>query len=274
VKIVTFQVDGRVSIGVLAQGGIVDLRELLPSGSAQVMLEALIDGFAGLRKDIGALSEGAPPLPLATVKLQPSVPAPGKVLCVMRNRPALESTSQPYAYVKYAAGGVGPGQVLRLPPSEEGLRFEPEVAAVVRGPARNVPRDEWAQAVFGYTGFLDVVRSSSSSGFSPAGTDDWSKSWDTAWAVGPCVVTEDAVPEPGRALTLRVSTAAGCAEVADPGRPSLPEIVEFLSSVMTLHTGDLIACGGHEAAVATALPDSRAELNLPGIGALAVETRA
>jgi len=127
--------------------------------------------------------------------------------------------------------------------------------------------------MFGYTGFLDVVRPSS--GLAPGDVrDNWTKSWDTPWASGPWVVTSDAVSEPGEGLRLRVTNSSESTDVADPGSPSLPELVEFLSSVMTLHTGDLIACGAHDAAVTPAVAGSRAELTMPEIGTLSVEARS
>ena len=268
-RFATYQADGEVSIGVVVANGVVDLGGLLPGDSAQTMLEALIDGFDELRGPIDSLAAAGPPVRLEAVTLRASVPAPGKVLCVMRNRPELATTPSPYAYLKYADGGVGPGQALRLPAGEVHLRHEPELAAVIRGPARDVPRGAWRSAVFGYTGFLDVVRPSSA--IPRRAGDDWSKSWDTPWAIGPWVVTADELSDPGHGLTIRLTTPSGMLEARDPGSPSLPELVEFLSSVMTLHTGDVIACGAHQDALTPAVPGSRVELTVPEIGALAVE---
>src|SRR5690349_18168213 len=154
------------------------------------MLEALIDGFEELRDTIGGLRAR----PLEEVQLRASVPAPGKVLCVMRNRPALdEGDAPPYAYLKYAGGGVGTGEPLPLPADEAQLSFAPALAVVVRGPARDVAPADWRDAVFGFTGFVDVVRPGSAF----ASGDDWWKSWDTSFAIGPAIVTVDEVPDPG-----------------------------------------------------------------------------
>lgn len=202
--------------------------------------------------------------------LRASVPAPGKVLCVMRNRPALqESSYPPWAYLKHADGGVGTDAALRLPAGEKRLRFEPEIAVVVRGPARAVNPDAWRDVVFGYTGFLDVVRPGS--GFTPAGREDWWKSWDTAFAVGPTIATVGEADLPETGLSLAVTAASGTVSAHDPGVPPLGEIIAFISSVMTLRTGDLIACGAHKAAVLTAAPGSRAQLRVPDCGSLVIE---
>jgi 2-keto-4-pentenoate hydratase/2-oxohepta-3-ene-1,7-dioic acid hydratase in catechol pathway len=271
VRFVTFQAGRGTSIGVVADRGVVDLAELLPAGDPQAMLEALIDGFDDLRDAVEQLARSGAAAPLDAVALRASVPAPGKFLCVMRNRPALDHARHPFAYLKCSAGALGSDEVLRLPRGEPRLWHEPELAVVVRGPARDVAPDAWRTAVFGYTGVLDVVRPSSAF-TAPSGAEDWWKSWDTPWAVGPSIVTADAVVDPGRHLRLRVDGAGADTgvEVTDPGQPALAEIIAFLSSVMTLRTGDLIACGAHEAAVATASPGTDVTLTLPAIGSLAV----
>ena len=103
-RIVTFESERGTSVGALVPDGVVDLAELLPAGTPQAMLEALIDGFEDVRGAIDAL----PARPVTEVRLRASVPDPGKVLCVMRNRPGLEEgDAPPYAYLKYAGGGVG-----------------------------------------------------------------------------------------------------------------------------------------------------------------------
>jgi 2-keto-4-pentenoate hydratase/2-oxohepta-3-ene-1,7-dioic acid hydratase in catechol pathway len=253
----------------MTETGIVDLAPLLDGDEPQAMLERLIDHRDQLSEAIAKLCRTGTAHPLASVSLRASVPAPGKVLCVMRNRPGLhESASPPWAYLKHAAGGVGNDAALRLPVGERNLRLEPELGIVIRGPARDVVPDAWRDAVFGYTGFLDVARPGSDLG--PAGRDDWWKSWDTTFAVGPAIVTVDE-GDPLCGPTLAVTDQSGTVSARDPETPSLGEIIAFLSSVMTLRSGDLIACGAHEAASIDALPGSRVRMELPGSGALSVE---
>ena len=166
-RVVTFESERGESVGALVGGDVVDLADLLPGDTAQAMLEALIDGFADLRDAIDML----PTRPVTEVRLRASVPsphgrtfptaldpAPGKVLCVMRNRPGLEEgTAPPYAYLKFAGGGVGDGEALRLPAGESSLSYAPALAVVVRGPVRDIAPGDWRDAVFGFTGFVDVV---------------------------------------------------------------------------------------------------------------------
>ena len=273
VRLVTFQVGQRPSLGVVGDRGVVDLAEILPADRPQAMLETLIDRVDALRGEVDRLARTGAAVPPDSVVLRASVPAPGKFLCVMRNRPALERASHPFAYLKCSAGAVGSGEVLRLPPGEPELWHEAELAVVVRGPVHNLAPSTWRRAVFGYTAVLDLVRPSSMF-TAGSGAEDWWKSWDTPWAIGPAIITEDELADPGSDLRLRVSDAGHSVEVADPGRPALPEIIAFLSSVMTLRSGDLIACGAHEAATAAARAGSAVELTLPAIGSLAIRVAA
>ncbi|MFZ0384164.1 MAG: fumarylacetoacetate hydrolase family protein [Solirubrobacteraceae bacterium] len=271
-RIACFECDRRTSIGAITKTGIVDLAPLLEGDEPQAMLEWLIDHRDRLSDAIAKLCRTGIAQPLDSVTLRGSVPAPGKVLCVMRNRPALhESSSPPWAYLKYAAGGVGDDATLRLPPGEQDLRLAPELGIVVRGTVRDLAPEDWRDAVFGYTGFLDVTRPGS--GLGPAGHDDWWKSWDTAFAVGPAIVTVDeGVPRLGP--TLAVTDRSGTINTHDPEAPAVGEIMAFLSSVMTLRSGDLIACGAHQAAVVDAMPGSRVRMDVPGSGSLSVEVAA
>jgi 2-keto-4-pentenoate hydratase/2-oxohepta-3-ene-1,7-dioic acid hydratase in catechol pathway len=273
VRFVTFQAGQTPSLGLVGDRGVVDLAELLPADHPQAMLETVIDRFDELRGELERHARTGAAMPPEAMMLRASVPAPGKLLCVMRNRPALERAPHPFAYLKRSAGAVGSGEVLRLPFGEPELWHEAELAVVVRGPVRNLAPEAWRAAVFGYTAVLDVVRPSSifTAG---SGAEDWWKSWDTPWAVGPAIVTEDELADPGRDVRLRVSDSDDSVEVTDPGRPALPEIIAFLSSVMTLRTGDLIACGAHEAATAPASAGSAVELTIPTIGSLAVQVAA
>src|SRR3982074_1327179 len=78
-KFTTFEVEDRISVGLVATRGGVDLGGLLSGDCAQVMLEALIDRFDELRDSIEDLAATGPALPLEAVALHAAVPAPGKV---------------------------------------------------------------------------------------------------------------------------------------------------------------------------------------------------
>ena len=122
VRVVTFESERGESVGALVGGDVVDLAELLPGDTSQAMLEALIDGFADLRDAIDTL----PTRPVTEVRLRASVPDAGQgALRHAQPAGARGRDAPPYAYLKYAGGGVGNGEALRLPAGESSLCFAP-----------------------------------------------------------------------------------------------------------------------------------------------------
>ena len=75
------------------------------------------------------------------------------------------------------------------------FQHEAELGIVTRGPSKSVSRDNWRQAVFGYTGMIDV--SARLEGRSTWRSVSWmGKSFDTFAPVGPCITTADEITNP------------------------------------------------------------------------------
>jgi 2-keto-4-pentenoate hydratase/2-oxohepta-3-ene-1,7-dioic acid hydratase in catechol pathway len=172
---------------------------------------------------------------------------PGKVLCRLFNHGAEDQPEQPVAYLKDPDGAVPPGGVLRLPPGDGPLLLERELAVVVKGPVKRLPRERWREAVFGYTCFLDVVRPP----FDELG-ETWQKSFDTRFSFGPTIALPDE-----RLDALAVERA-------------VPELIELLTTVMTLESGDLLASGADEHDRPRVSPGYELAVEIEGIGRLAV----
>jgi len=76
------------------------------------------------------------------------------------------------------------------------------------------------------------------------GRDFWLAKADTLGPLGPCIVTADEVDDPS---ALRVQSFVNGAPLQDYSTSeaefSVPQLVEFATTVMTLYSGDIIACG-------------------------------
>src|SRR5213079_3791523 len=99
-------------------------------------------------------------LPLSQVRLRPPLPRPGKILACIANyweHGALEARPL-NMFLKNPDAVIGPEDTIVLPEFTEPWIFmhEAELALVIRGPAKKVGRADWQQAVFGYTGLIDV----------------------------------------------------------------------------------------------------------------------
>jgi len=144
---------------------------------------------------------------------------------------------------------IGPGDTIVLPEFTEPWIFmhEAELALVIKGPAKSVKRDNWRPAVFGYTGMIDVSARGEGRRTWKAGS--WlGKSFDTFAPIGPCIATIDEIPNPNDVhVQFWVDGQLRHNYNTDDMEHLVPELVEFATTIMTLNSGDLIACGtNHE----------------------------
>jgi 2-keto-4-pentenoate hydratase/2-oxohepta-3-ene-1,7-dioic acid hydratase in catechol pathway len=175
--------------------------------------------------------------------------------------------------LKSAESVVGPDQTVHLPEVGEAWQFVPEaeLGLVIRGPAKSIQASDWRSVVFGYTCVLDVM----ARGDTQFGRDFWLAKADTLGPLGPCIVTADEIADP---RTLRVkSSVNGHAgqdfSIADADY-SVPEQVELATAVMTLHTGDVIACGTGRDGLRQLSDGDTVAVDIREIGLLKVHVRA
>lgn len=265
-RLVLFEGPGAgrgVRPGALTDQGIVDLSPVagrLDGISPQLLMEQIIEAFDDLRPDFEALAASALPLPVEVVRLRPPLPRPGKILCCVANywEHAQRDPRPLNMFLKNPDAVIGPGDTIVLPGLNEKQQYgdgpgpyvfhhEAELAIVTRGPARKVKRDEWRRAVFGFTAMIDV--SARAEGRSTWRQGSWmGKSFDTFAPLGPCITTADEIEDPNR-LRVRFFNNGELYHdyVTDDMEHKVPELIEFASGIMTLHSGDVIACGtNHE----------------------------
>jgi 2-keto-4-pentenoate hydratase/2-oxohepta-3-ene-1,7-dioic acid hydratase in catechol pathway len=238
--------------GILTERGVADVSSAVEkSHTPQLTMQGIIDAFDRLRPAFEKLAATGEARPLDAVRLRPPLPRPGKILCCIANywEHAQREARPLNMFLKNPEAVVGPGDTIVLPEMTEPWIFmhEAELALVIKGPAKNVRPADWKQAVFGYTGLIDVSARGEGRRTWKAGS--WlGKSFDTFAPIGPCIVTADEVPDPNDVIVrfwddgqLRHNYNT------DDMEHRVPELVEFASSVMTLNSGDLIACGtNHE----------------------------
>jgi 5-oxopent-3-ene-1,2,5-tricarboxylate decarboxylase/2-hydroxyhepta-2,4-diene-1,7-dioate isomerase len=100
------------------------------------------------------------------------------------------------------------------------------------------------------------------------------KGYDTFGPVGPYVVTPDEVPDPANLELRTYVTPAGQAEaeLRQAGNTSqfirrLPELIEFISMIMTLEPGDMIWTGTPKG-ISHVYPGDLMRLEIDGLGVL------
>lgn len=231
-----------------------------------------------LRGDLNAgdLSlEGAEPsVRLADAQMLPPV-TPSKIVCVGRNyrEHAAElgnpMPSEPLLFLKAPSAVISDGDAIELPGASERVEHEGELGLVIGRRCRRLAEDEDPLAyVLGFTCLNDVTARDLQRRdvqFTRG------KSFDTFCPVGPFVVT--GLDPSDLSVVTRVN-----GEVRQSGRTSamafpVPFLLRYISRIMTLEPGDLIATGT-PAGVGPLLEGQTVEVSVEGVGTLSNGVRA
>ncbi len=253
-KLVLFQNGGKGDVlpGVLTDRGVVSVADAAPRGATpQLTMQGIIDHFESLRPSLRRLAENGKALPLSDVRLRAPLPRPGKILACIANyweHGAMEARPL-NMFLKNPDAVIGPGDTIMLPEHTEPWIFmhEAELALVIKGPAKMVKKEDWRSAVFGYTGMIDV--SARGEGRRTWKTGSWlGKSFDTFAPIGPCIATADEIANPNDVhVQFWVDGQLRHNYNTDDMEHPVPVLVEFATAIMTLNSGDIIACGtNHE----------------------------
>ncbi len=207
-------------------------------------------------------------LPITEVKLLSPV-IPTKIIAVGRNYidHATEMGSgvpdSPAIFLKPPTTVIGPMAPIRIPQGVGEVHHEAELAIVMGKVTRNVKPEDVPGHILGYTAANDVTARALQR------TDvQWTraKGFDTFCPLGPAIDTEFDPGEPN-SITCHVN-----GEKRQDGTISdvvfgVPEIVAFVSSVMTLLPSDVILTGT-PGGVGPIEDGDRVEVEIEGIGVL------
>jgi 2-keto-4-pentenoate hydratase/2-oxohepta-3-ene-1,7-dioic acid hydratase in catechol pathway len=236
-KLCTFRRSGSTS----AEVGVLDGSSVKPL-SYPNMISALEAGLDALR----AAPTGSA-VALADVRLLAPIPRPSKLICVGLNYRdhAIESNmaipTLPTIFNKFATSIIGPGDPIVLPAKSQQPDYEAEFAFVIGRGGRHIQADDWAQHVIAYTIINDV-----SARDIQLATSQWlmGKTFDTFAPMGPFLTTADEIADPHN---LDISLELNGQVLQNSNTRELifkiPALVEYLSSVCTLETGDIVSTG-------------------------------
>jgi 2-keto-4-pentenoate hydratase/2-oxohepta-3-ene-1,7-dioic acid hydratase in catechol pathway len=280
VKLVLFEIPGRGEVwpGVLTDEGVVNVADTVPVGhSPQLTMQGIIDDFERLRPELERRVRTSRALPLSSLRLRAPLPRPGKILACIANyweHGALEARPL-NMFLKSPDAVIGPGDTIVLPDFTEPWIFmhEAELALVIKGPAKLVKRGDWKSAVFGYTGMIDV--SARGEGRRTWKTGSWlGKSFDTFAPLGPCIATADEIPNPNDVhVQFWVDGQLRHNYNTDDMEHLVPELVEFATTIMTLNSGDVIACGTNHEGLGPLQDREVVDFEIHGIGRMQLRVR-
>jgi 2-keto-4-pentenoate hydratase/2-oxohepta-3-ene-1,7-dioic acid hydratase in catechol pathway len=279
-KLVLFQSSASADVrpGLLTERGVVDVAAGVPSGATpQLTMQGIIDGFEALRGPLERLAREGAARPLDQVRLRPPLPRPGKILACIANyweHGAMEARPL-NMFLKNPDAVIGPDDTIVLPELTEPWIFmhEAELALVIKGPAKRVQAADWKRAVFGYTGMIDV--SARGEGRRTWKTGSWlGKSFDTFAPIGPCIATLDEIDDPNDVhVRFWVDGQLRHNYNTDDMEHPVPALVEFASTIMTLNSGDLIACGTNHEGLGPLQDGEVVDFEIHGIGRMRLHVR-
>ena len=170
--------------------------------------------------------------------------------------------SEPLMFLKPSTAVIGPGEAIRIPPDVGEVHYEAELGVVIGKRASRVSADKAMEHVLGLTCLIDVtarelqrreVQYTRAKGF------------DTFAPIGPCI----AVGLEGRDLQVQAFVNGSLRQNSRTRELifTIPELVEFISSVMTLLPGDIISTGT-PSGIGPIRPGDQVTVHVEGVGAL------
>lgn len=193
--------------------------------------------------------------------------APTKIICVGRNYAAHarelgnDVPERPLLFLKPPSTLIGSGEAIVLPPDAQRVEYEAEIGVVIGARARHVAPAEAMRVVAGFLPLNDVTardlqkldvqftRAKGFDTFCPVGDVRPHEDWRSLEVIGR---VNGSVRQHGRATDMIFG---------------LPGIIAYITRIMTLLPGDIIATGTPEG-VGPLQPGDVVEVEVPGIGSV------
>jgi 2-keto-4-pentenoate hydratase/2-oxohepta-3-ene-1,7-dioic acid hydratase in catechol pathway len=193
---------------------------------------------------------------------------PSKIVCVGLNYKdhAAEQNkplpAEPLIFIKPSTSVIGPGAAIEAPAWAGRVDHEAELAVVMSKTTRNVKAARAYDYILGLTCVNDVTARELQS---KDGQYTRSKGFDTFGPVGPCI----AVGLDGKDLQVQAFVNGDLRQNSRSRELifTIPELVEFISSVMTLLPGDIISTGT-PSGISPIRPGDSVTVHVEGVGAL------
>jgi 2-keto-4-pentenoate hydratase/2-oxohepta-3-ene-1,7-dioic acid hydratase in catechol pathway len=254
VRFVSYRHDGDCRAGVEIDGRVIDegraaetgeLRGTVNWTSMRSILECGPEALAALVR--AATSTHEPAVEPAHLRLAPPVPDPRKIICLGLNyldhaeESGLEAPTVPILFAKFATSLIATDEPIILPDFSREIDSEAELAVVIGKRCRNLTPEDVPEILAGATAFNDI-----SARDVQLQTSQWlaGKAIDSFGPCGPSLVTLD---ELGDVQNLAIRARVNGATVQDGNTNAMiftvRELVAYISKLMTLEPGDIIATG-------------------------------
>ena len=270
VRLVSFTLNHESRFGIATEEGVVDLTHRTNFDSLGSALSAL--------NEIQAFEDDSPDHSWESISFDIPIPDQRRLLCAGLNYHKkyplggeVKPPKQP-VYFNKPPGSLVPhnGRLIR-PIASVQLDYEVELAVVIGRLGRHIPESDALDYVAGYTILNDgSVRDWQRHGVAAG------KNFYRSGSCGPWIVTSDQIPQPS---DLSIITRVNGQERQNAGVNemifSVQELISYMSQIMPLEPGDIIATGSPEGTGGSMEPQvwlvegDAIEFEIPGIGILA-----
>lgn len=202
---------------------------------------------AGLSK-LAALDASKLPAIADDVRLGACVGQVGKFICIGLNfkdhaaESNLPEPAEPVVFNKWTSAMVGPNDAIEIPRGSQKTDWEVELGVVIGKHGRYIAEADALSHVAGYCVINDV--SEREYQLERGGTWDKGKGCDTFGPTGPWLITKDEVPDP-HTLGMWLEVDGKRYQNGNSGNMifRIPFLISYLSTMMSLHPGDIISTG-------------------------------
>ena len=194
---------------------------------------------------------------------------PGKIVCVGRNYAAHATElgnavpERPMLFFKPPSAVIGPGEPIMLPAASQHVEFEAEIGVVV---GRRLRRASLAEAEAAIGGFACVNDVTARDLQKLDGQWGRAKGFDTFCPVGVPILP--GVDWRSLEIVSRLNGEERQRAIASDMVFGIPDLLAYISGVMTLEPGDLVATGT-PAGTGRLADGDLIEVEIPGVGVLA-----
>jgi 2-keto-4-pentenoate hydratase/2-oxohepta-3-ene-1,7-dioic acid hydratase in catechol pathway len=203
-------------------------------------------------------------MPGAPSDVTASTRPPGKIVCVGRNYAAHarelgnDVPERPLLFLKPPSSVIGDGAAIQLPPESARVEHEAEIGVMIGARLRRVTARDAVGGIAGYVAVNDVTardlqrldvqftRAKGFDTFCPVGAPGTCGDWRSLEVIGR---VNGVVRQHGRAVDMLFG---------------IPDVLSYISAIMTLEPGDIVATGT-PAGVGPLRPGDIVEIEIPGV---------
>ncbi|MCO5970955.1 fumarylacetoacetate hydrolase family protein [Actinoallomurus soli] len=245
-RIARFTKDGGLSFGVVEDDETIATIAAHPFGEIQL---------TGERQPLADVRLTAPILPSKVVAI-------GKNYAEHAREMGGEPPAEPVIFMKPSTAVIGHRETIAYPSLSERVDYEGELAVVIGHLCRDVPASRAADVILGYTCANDVTARDLQQ---RDGQWTRAKGFDTFCPLGPWIETE--LDPSDLAITTTVNGETRQSSRTKQLLHGIPELIEYVSRVMTLLPGDIILTGTPEG-VGPLQVDDEVSVTIEKIGTL------